>query len=299
MKMSRSRAGSPMMTSALRAVLSCGRFLVCSRWMILSRKPVRARRAPAATAGSFLYMAARTRPSILPMASSLATLGGPSRPTGVSLHVRGRPSGAHSTVYRRTRLATSRRRAGRSRKARTGKRCASGPRTSTRPPCRRRAPPGRSGSWGDRGGGQGDIRVFATVDDELEELVERRREVGVDVVAQIDPRRQGGFGRAAQRLAAHGPADVPGCAPQPLGDGHGGDRAAHRGALAEAWVEARGAREAHGRTHQSGVVAAGLGDYDGALLGGRLIGQREVLERVCLLYTSPSPRDGLLSRMPS
>ena len=28
-------------------------------------------------------------------------------------------------------------------------------------------------------------------------------------------------------------------------------------------------------------------------------GQRQALLNVCLLYTSPSPRDGLLSRMPS
>ena len=40
-----------------------------------------------------------------------------------------------------------------------------------------------------------------------------------------------------------------------------------------------------------------------ALTGGRrrghALGQRAALERICLLYTSPSPRDGLLSRMPS
>ena len=29
------------------------------------------------------------------------------------------------------------------------------------------------------------------------------------------------------------------------------------------------------------------------------MGIRNVLDRSCLLYTSPSPRDGLLSRMPS
>ena len=29
------------------------------------------------------------------------------------------------------------------------------------------------------------------------------------------------------------------------------------------------------------------------------IGKGQVLHGVCLLYTSPSPRDGLLSRMPS
>ena len=28
-------------------------------------------------------------------------------------------------------------------------------------------------------------------------------------------------------------------------------------------------------------------------------GQRNTLSNICLLYTSPSPRDGLLSRMPS
>ena len=28
-------------------------------------------------------------------------------------------------------------------------------------------------------------------------------------------------------------------------------------------------------------------------------GRRRVKKNVCLLYTSPSPRDGLLSRMPS
>src|SRR5665647_667133 len=30
-----------------------------------------------------------------------------------------------------------------------------------------------------------------------------------------------------------------------------------------------------------------------------VVGLRPLTERVCLLYTSPSPRDGLLSRMPS
>ena len=79
--MSLSRAGGPMMTSASREVLSWTMFFVSSRWMILSRKPVSALRAAAATSGSFLYRAARTRPSILPAASSLATLGGPNRAT--------------------------------------------------------------------------------------------------------------------------------------------------------------------------------------------------------------------------
>ena len=31
----------------------------------------------------------------------------------------------------------------------------------------------------------------------------------------------------------------------------------------------------------------------------QVTGEREISSRVCLLYTSPSPRDGLLSRMPS
>ena len=36
-------------------------------------------------------------------------------------------------------------------------------------------------------------------------------------------------------------------------------------------------------------------------LGGTSIIQRQIeaLVKICLLYTSPSPRDGLLSRMPS
>ena len=33
--------------------------------------------------------------------------------------------------------------------------------------------------------------------------------------------------------------------------------------------------------------------------GGALFALAEHLDRLCLLYTSPSPRDGLLSRMPS
>src|SRR5665647_3512529 len=86
--------------------------------MILSMNSVSALRASAWIAGSFLYFAARTRRSILPAASSLATLGGPSTATDGPLQVMRRPCGARSTVYRRTRLATSSRRAGRSQKAR-------------------------------------------------------------------------------------------------------------------------------------------------------------------------------------
>ena len=43
------------------------------------------------------------------------------------------------------------------------------------------------------------------------------------------------------------------------------------------------------------------GDYSGVTLRVKLIGggQYEGLYNDCLLYTSPSPRDGLLSRMPS
>ena len=36
-----------------------------------------------------------------------------------------------------------------------------------------------------------------------------------------------------------------------------------------------------------------------ARLGAAFGGWRGALESACLLYTSPSPRDGLLSRMPS
>ena len=35
------------------------------------------------------------------------------------------------------------------------------------------------------------------------------------------------------------------------------------------------------------------------ILAGLLLVKTKVLNRDCLLYTSPSPRDGLLSRMPS
>ena len=34
-------------------------------------------------------------------------------------------------------------------------------------------------------------------------------------------------------------------------------------------------------------------------LAGSIGGDKQFMEMVCLLYTSPSPRDGLLSRMPS
>ena len=50
-----------------------------------------------------------------------------------------------------------------------------------------------------------------------------------------------------------------------------------------------------------GVVTAAK-DYKGAELrtfSSYLYGRLEVNYKACLLYTSPSPRDGLLSRMPS
>ena len=65
-------------------------------------------------------------------------------------------------------------------------------------------PAGGAQAFGDdRGRSEHDVRVLAALDDEREELVERGREVGVDVVAQVDARRQCGFGGAAQRLAVH------------------------------------------------------------------------------------------------
>src|SRR5680860_1611069 len=45
-------------------------------------------------------------------------------------------------------------------------------------------------------------------------------------------------------------------------------------------------------------------DYPAAIQNGKIINQNEYTEmmefslKACLLYTSPSPRDGLLSRMP-
>ena len=72
-----------------------------------------------------------------------------------------------------------------------------------------RAPPEGAQAFGElRGGRERDVGVLAAVDDELQELVERRAEVGVDVVAQVDARGERGLGRAAQRLAAHGAAGV-------------------------------------------------------------------------------------------
>ena len=47
------------------------------------------------------------------------------------------------------------------------------------------------------------------------------------------------------------------------------------------------------------IVIGGIGSIKGALVGALLVGLTNTLGGVCLLYTSPSPRDGLLSRMPS
>ena len=46
------------------------------------------------------------------------------------------------------------------------------------------------------------------------------------------------------------------------------------------------------------ATEAGLRDFR-RLLKNRLLDRNRGLPTVCLLYTSPSPRDGLLSRMPS
>ena len=54
------------------------------------------------------------------------------------------------------------------------------------------------------------------------------------------------------------------------------------------------------------ILAAGLGsrlgdENDGKPKGLLQLGRQSIIEESidCLLYTSPSPRDGLLSRMPS
>ena len=61
------------------------------------------------------------------------------------------------------------------------------------------------------------------------------------------------------------------------------------------------------REARVGVLAAAMAALGSALaevgavviVGGNLRGQTDTLASACLLYTSPSPRDGLLSRMPS
>src|SRR5664279_6500419 len=54
------------------------------------------------------------------------------------------------------------------------------------------------------------------------------------------------------------------------------------------------------RLKQEGVdVVVGLVETHDRIETAKLIEGLEVIPRFCLLYTSPSPRDGLLSRMPS
>ena len=50
------------------------------------------------------------------------------------------------------------------------------------------------------------------------------------------------------------------------------------------------------------MFVSGMEKYDERLLENRMITESSVIGTIykdCLLYTSPSPRDGLLSRMPS
>ena len=56
-----------------------------------------------------------------------------------------------------------------------------------------------------------------------------------------------------------------------------------------------GVRLLHRTTRRVNVTADGAAYYERCV---RLLGDLEETE-ACLLYTSPSPRDGLLSRMPS
>ena len=60
----------------------------------------------------------------------------------------------------------------------------------------------------------------------------------------------------------------------------------------------------HNRTEQEALTNGLLGlaralKESSVNFGASLESEKEVLKRACLLYTSPSPRDGLLSRMPS
>src|SRR5665647_1616816 len=68
--------------------------------------------------------------------------------------------------------------------------------------------------------------------------------------------------------------------------------------LAVAGIRAGGARHRGGAAHMRLLVELGLQLLAGAAGAGalRTAGLRH---ETCLLYTSPSPRDGLLSRMPS
>ena len=154
------------------------------------------------------------------------------------------------------------------------------PLTTTRRRRLRRAPPGALSLLGDRRG-EDDVRVFAAVHDELEELVQRRGERGVDVVAQVDPRGERRVGRAAQRVAAHGPVRLaPGL--------RAGARRWPTMAIA-ARTEAPLRKRACSRVARASRVAVWISATsaepvsaadDGRLVVRRLIAQRQVLEAV-------------------
>ena len=58
--------------------------------------------------------------------------------------------------------------------------------------------------------------------------------------------------------------------------------------------------KAHGLTPRARIVAmANMGDDPTLMLNAPVPAARKVLEKACLLYTSPSPRDRTRSRMPS
>ena len=54
-----------------------------------------------------------------------------------------------------------------------------------------------------------------------------------------------------------------------------------------------------GNSAQQGALGAGIAAGQRQRAGDREVQTDLVFLRLCLLYTSPSPRDGLLSRMPS
>ena len=58
--------------------------------------------------------------------------------------------------------------------------------------------------------------------------------------------------------------------------------------------------EAFAVVREAGKRALGMRVFDVQMMGGIALHEGRIAEmRTCLLYTSPSPRDGLLSRMPS
>ena len=74
------------------------------------------------------------------------------------------------------------------------------------------------------------------------------------------------------------------------------DRFWSGGSLDELY-EQEGQRAAH---PMAAVFGAAMGEWRRtARVAGADVSRSGVRDRVCLLYTSPSPRDGLLSRMPS